>query len=322
MSIESVLVNYNQWLNFKKRVRAFFDSQGLQEVETPTLVFGPAFEAFLEPFTTQGNWEGRTYELSLPTSPEIHLKKLLMMGFSNIYEIKSCFRNGECGPNHEPEFTMLEWYRNSTNLNLLQEDIAQLFIFLHEEGLLFGELPNIRHISMAQLFSESLGFVLTPETPNDQLLHLAHTRGLNPSGEESRNVLVDWLFVSEIEPLLNPQEITVISNYPPWTVTLAAINESGWAQRFEVYFGGLELANAFGELTSHSEHMKRWEHIQTSRIQMNRTPLPKDESFFTQLAQRGLPPSVGIALGLERLFMATHKINRISDFKPFAKYQG
>ena len=315
---EKITEYYKKWLKFKDFVRQQMRGLNLLEVETPTLVEGPAFEAQLECFSTQLNVGGHQQKFYLPTSPEIHLKKLLAAKFENIFEIKTCFRNGELGPHHQPEFSMLEWYRNSENINVLIEDIECLFSALNKNKWLQLQEPKIKKLSLSKLFQQELGFVLTPHTSPEDLLALARDLKLNVNGKESRIELFNWIFVDQLEAKIPHEVPTIIYNYPPWAVTLARVNKEGWAERFELYFRGLELANAFGELTDYQEHLLRWQEIQDLRVQQNLESLGKDDEFFTAI-KNGLPKSVGIAMGLERLFMACQNLHDIRDFKIFGK---
>lgn len=295
-----------------------FSQKGLEEIETPSLVEGPAFETLLEPFATHMKWDNKVKALFLPTSPEISIKKLIAMGFYNVFEIKRCFRNGELGPFHEPEFHMLEWYRAGENLELLVEDIEYLFVQMQAHGWLEGECNEVQKISYAELFRWYLDFQLSPQTKVDELIELANRWGLKTEGNEDPSLICDWLFVAKIEPQLDPQQPLIIHSYPPWVQTLAKVNAQGWADRFELYFRGMEIANAFNELLDFEEHERRWHKIMAMRQKQNLAPLARDEQFF-QAVKKGLPPTVGIALGLERLFMACQNLSEIADFQIFAK---
>ncbi|MCB0357215.1 MAG: EF-P lysine aminoacylase GenX, partial [Bdellovibrionales bacterium] len=272
------------------------------EVDTPTLVQGPAFEAQLEVFSTQWRYGTSTKNYYLPTSPEISIKKLLAYGLENVFEVRSCFRNDELGPCHEPEFTMLEWYRRGDEVGLLVEDVRNLFASLKVHGWLAKDLMPLAEVRVADLFQKHLNCSLTPQTSQQELVELARSLALNPQGTESRSELFNWIFVDKIEPQLNPEQPTIIHSYPAWIPTLAKIDEYGWAQRFELYCGGFELANAFNELLDYNEHEQRWLKIAQIRREQNLLPLGRDEEFFTAI-KKGIPPTVGIAMGLERLFM-------------------
>ncbi|MCB0389647.1 MAG: hypothetical protein KDD58_00080 [Bdellovibrionales bacterium] len=313
------LTKYKDWLTFKSFVRQHFIEQGLTEVETPTLVEGPAFEAYLEVFTTHWEWGGRQSSFCLPTSPEISIKKLIASGWNNLFEIKNCFRNNELSPTHEPEFQMLEWYRVGDKLELLVNDIQLLFNKLTENNWIKGECLQLKTVSMAEVFYESVQFKLTPQTTREELVDLSMSLGLDPEGGETREELFDWVFVHKIEETLKQNHPIILHSYPPWMPTLAKTNEQGWAERFELYFRGYELANAFNELLNYEEHERRWLEICNIRIAQKLPPLTKDQQFF-EFIKNDLPPTLGIALGLDRLFLAIQNHKNISDFKVFAKF--
>ncbi|MCB9026240.1 MAG: hypothetical protein H6625_07990 [Bdellovibrionaceae bacterium] len=320
MVTESQLTKYKKWLKFKNLVKELFLSFDLTEVETPTLVEGPAFEAQLEVFTTDFIIENLQKKFYLPTSPEIHLKKLIAFGLSGIFEIKKCFRNGELGPIHEPEFNMLEWYRPGDDLAHLCSDLEVLLNHLITKDWVEGPVQKIQKVSYSDIFLQYLNFPLSVQTTREDLLQLAKEMNLEPSGSETKQILCDWLFVAKIEPSIDKNTPTIIHSYPPWVQTLAKVNEAGWADRFEFYFRGMEIANAFNELLDYKEHENRWNKILQLRSQLNLPPLNRDEEFFA-LIKKGLPPTVGIALGLERLFMACQNLEGIADFNVFAKFK-
>jgi lysyl-tRNA synthetase class 2 len=315
---ELVIASFKKWLKFKFFVQEQMQKMGLDEVETPTLVLGPAFEDQLEVFETNFNYSGKNKSYFLPTSPEIHLKKLLVLGFKNIFEIRPCFRNNELSNIHEPEFTMLEWYRVGKNLLDIEQDVRGLFDVLVQNNWLQGEILDFYEVSISELFMQAINFHLSPETQKEELLNLAKGLNLNPSGEESKNELFEWIFVNNIEPFLNSKfnRVWIVHSYPPWYNSLTEINKEGWASRFEIYFRGMEIANAFYELTNYEEHERKWKAITQVREKRGLKLLSRDEIFFN-LIKRGLPRSSGIALGLERLFMAFQNFKSISDFKPF-----
>ncbi len=316
------LFYYEQWLNFKSDVRDTMRRMGLLEVETPYFVDGPAFEEHLEPFSTVFYHGSRQKTYYLPTSPEIHLKKLMAMGFQEIFEIKSCFRNGELSPHHEPEFTMLEWYRTGAQLSDIKNDVKALIEYLGNRGwwCRTEQPPTWQELSYAELISKNTGFNLTPTSTLAEVSGLARSLGLHPDGSESVNELLDWIFVHKIEPSFKIEKNSwvFVHSYPIGSLSLAQANKEGWSDRFELYMEGVELANAFCELVDYEEHEKRWKQIGLNRKKRGLPNLGRDEDFFS-LIKKGLPRCSGIALGMERLFMAFTGLNAIKEFKLFSK---
>lgn len=290
-----------KWSDFIWRTREYFHQQGLTEATTPSLVQNPGMEPELEPFAT--TWrcgkQSRTY--FLPTSPELHLKKLMSQGFTDIFEIKTVYRNEEVTPLHQPEFTMLEWYRGFADLSMIEDDLCGLLNYLSNHVFKQNtDFAKLKKISVAEAFHDKLKLRLTPQTTKNELYEWAARLQLAPSAEFSWNDLFHLIWVAKIEPQLT-KEPFLLYDYPPSQAALARINERGWADRFEFYWHGVEIANAFNELTDVHEQRERFMKDQKLRVQYGRTPLEIDEDFMTAL-ERGLPPSGGIALGMDRLF--------------------
>jgi elongation factor P--(R)-beta-lysine ligase len=299
-----------QWSNFLNTVRGYFTTQGLSEVQTPTLVQNPGMEPELEPFSVQFKQGSQFKTLFLPTSPELHIKQLMVNGLTDVFEIKNVFRNEEFTDVHQPEFTMLEWYRGFADLEMIKQDLAQLL-----EKLKIHKGP-IQEFSVADFFKKHFDFKLTPQTSREDLHNLAANLKLQPSVSFDFNDLFHLIWVAKIEPDL-PMGAFILKHYPPSQAALAKLTPDGWADRFELYWNHVEIANAFHELNDASEQRRRFLHDQKKRIEYGRTPLEIDENFMTALEQ-GLPPSAGIALGLDRLFMVANEIQNISQARLFS----
>lgn len=297
------------WSPFLWKLRSYLHSIGLNEVVTPSLVKNSGMEPYLYPFETDWCMGSKKARLRLPTSPEIHLKKLISEGLEDIYEIKSCFRNQELSERHEPEFLMLEWYRTNAGLEKIQEDLV---------GLVKAYAPDVkvRKTNFAELFHGIFQFELKPSTSFSQLQTLAAEQNINIEAADNFDDAFNLILDEVIEPSLNPSEITIIEDYPPSQAALAKINSRGFAARFEMYWKGLELANAFDELTDAKEQRLRHEKDLQTRIEGGLPEIPMDESFLRAL-ERGLPPTGGIALGLDRLFMAVYDIPSIQQARAF-----
>lgn len=305
-----------RWQQLNAYFRSFFSQQDFIEITTPTLVESPGLEPHLDAFKTQfqmGSQEITTY---LPTSPEFHLKKALSQGFEKIYEIKSVFRNGELSAHHQPEFTMVEWYRAYEDLDAILKDFNHLFVGLQNIfPNCFSKTPQIQVYTMAQVFKKVLGFTLTPATEEKDLQGLAGDLKMETKGY-SLNDLFSGIFVSRIEPWLAQQEQpVVIKDFPPFQSALARI-ENGWADRMELYWRGFELANGFSELNDPTEQEKRFVEEQAIKKREGKQPSPIDEQFLKCL-KWGMPPAAGMALGVDRLFMALFNEKEIRETRMF-----
>lgn len=304
-----------KWSHFRKEIHAFFDSLNFLEIETPTLVLCPGSEPTLDVFSTQLIVGSKTEKLFLPTSPEWHLKKTLCMGLPAIYEIKSCFRNGEITERHQPEFLLLEWYRSFANLQSIKKDAVMLIDFLCKK-MAVPPPKNIQTYSVAELFKKYLSFELRAETTEAELRELAKYHQVDLRAADCIDDCFYLIFMEKIECRWNPDELVFVENYPPYQAALARINPEGWGDRFEIYWKGYELANAFHELNNPVIQSQRFKEDLKKKEQLSKEVIGTDHDFFSAL-NTGLPPSGGIALGLERLFMAMHGLKDIKDLKLF-----
>ena len=295
-----------KWQEFLQNVRRFFSVQGLQELTTTTLVECPGLEPTLEPFQTQWKMGGKEKTLFLPTSPEIQIKKKICQGATDVFEIKTCFRNEEKSIHHLPEFHMLEWYRAYSTLDAIEKDVENLVKFLSEKPV------KIQRKSIAELMQKYLGFELTPQTTREQLQKLARDKGVETSQQDSWNDVFHRLWVHHVEPHLKDEGPMITYNYPPSQAALARTGKEGWIERFEFYWQGFELANAFHEVNDPHLQQQRWQQEIDEREHLGTTKLKIDEELI-RLQHTGMPPTSGIALGLERLFMAINDIENIQE---------
>lgn len=293
---------HQEFQNYISLVANFFKSKGLQRVSTPTLVICPGTEPYLDVFATE-YVEGRTRQkFFLPTSPELSLKKMIAEGAGDIFEIRPCFRNGENTALHRPEFWMLEWYRCFANLDLIKQDFIELVDKLVD--VVGNSRPKrVESISMQELFLRHCGFQLKPETNASELLQLCHQLKIHPGTSNAYDDLFFLLVLEKIEPSLDPEVVTFVEKYPPSQAALARLTSEGWGDRFEIYWKGMELANAFHELNDPILQRQRFEEDLQKKKELGKEMVPLDEEFL-RLLEIGMPPSAGIALGLERLFMA------------------
>lgn len=301
-----------KWSLFLRQTRNFFDSKDFLEIHTPSLVLCPGTEPSLESFSTEIKLGSKNQKVFLPTSPELHLKKALTMGFERIYEVAKCYRNNEVTEIHQPEFWMLEWYRSYANLFDLQSDVVKLVYSLCE--VFKVQKPDVRNFSIRQLFKKHLDFDLTASTSIDELKALAIKLDLRVTETFSIDDIFFLLMLEKIEPNLPKDCLVFVEKYPPYQAALARKDSEGWAERFEVYWKGMELANAFDELNNPLEQRQRAQEDISKREGKN--PIGLDEEFFKAL-DSGMPPSAGIALGLERLFMAICGIKKIGEVRLF-----
>lgn len=291
------------WSLFLNQVRTYLNGLGFLEVQTPTLVECPGTEPFLDPVACGAKF--------LPTSPELHLKKALSMGLGPLYEIRPCFRAGEFTERHRPEFWMLEWYRPFENLQKIQQDLVGLVEHVS------GEKLSYEVKSMQALFQEQLNFQLQPQTTQAQLIQLCEKLGLRPTPNEPWDDTFNLLFVDRIEAQLGTKKALFLKDYPPEMAALARLTPQGWGDRFEFYWKGMELANAFHELNDPVEQRNRAQQDLDKKNQVGRSAIRLDEDFFSAL-EEGMPPSAGVALGLDRLFMCLSPNRKFSDFRIFS----
>lgn len=284
--------------NLKKRasiisgIRKFFDGKGYLEVETPLLVSKPGMEPFLSPFRTEvKDPKGNSYDGYLITSPEFAMKKLLVAGFPKIYQLGKCFRNGEdFGGLHNPEFTMLEWYRAGTDYKGIMDELEEMINSLGVKK--FGPWERLTVAEAFQKYAER------------DVLELANDE------QEFHHV-----FLNKIEPHLGKDVPTILYDYPAQMAALSKV-KGEWAERFELYIDGIEIANAFTELTDPKEQRRRFEEERAHRIKLGKHDHGLDEDFLLAL-EEGMPESGGIALGVDRLVMALLGVKDIREVVSF-----
>jgi lysyl-tRNA synthetase class 2 len=302
-------------------VRDFFDAAGYVEVETPALQGSPGLEPHLEAFATllRDPRDGGARPRYLHTSPEFAMKKLLAGGMERIWQLAHVYRNGERGATHHPEFAMLEWYRVGASYRDLMEECEALVRAAQDaagtDALCWrGHRADARlgweRVSVAEAFARHTGIGLLatapdPEKPDAALLAAAAARaGIPPHPGDDWETLFFRIFLERIEPHLGIGAPAILYDYP---VSMAALSrrkpgDPRLAERFEVYACGLELANAFGELTDPVEQRRRFMADQERKQALYGETYPIDEDFIAAL-ESGLPECAGIALGFDRLVM-------------------
>lgn len=295
------------------QVRAFFDARGVLEVDTPALSAAGVTDPALACLSTELDALGGL-RMYLHTSPEFAMKRLLAAGSGDIYQICRVYRDGELGRWHQPEFTLLEWYRVGWDDRALMDEAGALLT-----AILGSERrePAIQRLSYAEAFLRYLG--VDPDATTSDLAAALETHGLAvPAGLERRSVL-DLALSASVVPALPRTSLTFIYDFPVEQAALARIKPTAppLAARFEAFFDGLELANGYWELTDPAEQRARFEAERAQRRRAGLELPPVDEELLAALAQ-GLPDCAGIAVGLDRLVAATARLTGIDAAMSFA----
>ena len=295
-------------------VRQFFAERGVLEVETPILSAAGNTDPNIESFTAafSGHVDAGPRERWLRTSPEYPLKRLLAAGVGDCYELGRVFRNGEAGGRHNPEFTMLEWYRVGwDHRQLMEETIA-----LVEAALaLVGRRAEVVVESYRQLFLDELG--LDPiHAPVDALRAQLAEYGIGPDGL-GRDDWLDLLITHKLQPAFPRDRITVVHDYPASQCALARVRpgDPPMAERFELFLGRYELANGYHELNDGAEQRRRFERDNAVRRERGLREVPMDEHLLAVLD--AMPDCAGVALGMERLLMCLAGTDAIADVLAF-----
>lgn len=291
------------WLraNVIKSIRDFFWDRGFLEVETPLLIPANAPEEFINPVCTLSSWQ-------LQTSPEICMKRLLSSGHQKIFQISHCWRSEERGSRHLSEFTMLEWYRSDCDYQVLMADCEELLqhvvtACLPDSKYFMYNSVKIDPFTTWQRISVQEAFLRFAQTDVWDCLRDGH---------------YEEILTSLIEPALAALDAPVIlMDYPVELAALARKKPGNYnlAERFELYLGGLELANGFSELTDPLEQRNRFEAANRSRYEAGQNVLPLPEPFLDKLAK--MPAAAGIALGVDRLIMLTAGVDCIDKVIAF-----
>ncbi|MCD1125426.1 elongation factor P--(R)-beta-lysine ligase [Jinshanibacter sp. LJY008] len=295
-------------------IRRFFSERGVLEVETPAMSQATVTDIHLFPFQTRfvgpGAADGMT--LFLMTSPEFHMKRLLAAGSGPIYQMGKSFRNEEAGRYHNPEFTMLEWYRPHFDMYRLMNEVDDLL-----QQILDCEASEV--VSYQQIFIRHLEIdPLSADKP--QLRAAAAKLDMEElaNREEDRDTLLQMLFAFGVEPHIGQEKPTFVYHFPASQAALAEISSEDHrvAERFEVYYKGVELANGFRELTDAGEQRQRFEQENRKREARGLLVHPIDENFLAALAY-GMPECAGVALGVDRLIMIALSAQSISEVMAF-----
>jgi lysyl-tRNA synthetase class 2 len=298
-------------------VRGFFEARGYTEVETPYAVPAPGEEVHLRAFaTTREHPNGTLEQLWLNTSPEFAMKRLLVAGAGPIFQFARVWRNGEAGDLHAPEFTMLEWYRPDAGMDDLIEETTELLrdvlpAVVRCRGMT-TDLSRIERLTVAEAFARHAGVDLLPI--GEDAAGLAAAACVRLRDGESWEDLFFRLLLDKVEPQLGRQHPTFLTHWPAAQAALARRDPADprVAERFELFVCGIELANAFVELTDPVEQRARFEADRLRRHGMSGPDWPLDEDFLSAM-QHGMPPSAGIAVGFDRLAMLASGADRLEQ---------
>lgn len=296
-------------------IRRFFADRGVLEVETPAMSQATVTDVHLVPFQTRfvGPGAAQGIDLWLMTSPEYHMKRLLTAGSGPIYQMSRCFRNEEAGPHHNPEFTLLEWYRPHYDMYRLMnevDDLLQQILECEAAECLSYQQAFLRHLSVDPLTADKEELVACAEKLNV---------GDLAAREEDRDTLLQLLFMLGVEPHIGQEnKPAFVYHFPASQAALAEISTEDHrvAERFEVYFKGVELANGFRELTDSKEQRRRFEADNRRRALIGLPEHPIDERLLAALSE-GMPDCSGVALGVDRLIMLALNADSLKEVIAF-----
>jgi lysyl-tRNA synthetase class 2 len=283
-----------------QKIRQFFEARDVVEVDTPALSHASVTDEHLHSFSTQFNhpFAPKACNLYLQTSPEFAMKRLLSAGSGAIYQICKSFRNEEAGRFHNPEFTMLEWYRPGfDHLQLMSEIDALMQTVLGCEAA--------QRITYQESFKQHLNCdPLNATLAEIQDLAKRQGYGELAANENNKDTLLMLLFSQHVEPHIGQDRPCFVVDFPASQAALAKISPTNplVAERFELYFRGMELANGFHELTDGPEHLRRFQEDNAKRNDMGLESMPIDKNFIASI-HFGLPDCAGVALGVDRLIM-------------------
>jgi len=295
-------------------IRRFFADRGVLEVETPAMSQATVPDIHLVPVDTRfvgpGAADGMT--LYLMTSPEYHMKRLLAAGSGPIYQMGRSFRNEEAGIHHNPEFTMLEWYRPRYDMYRLMnevDDLLQQVLDCDTAETLSYQQAFTRHLGVDPLSADKTE--LREAAAKLDLSNIADT-------EEDRDTLLQLLFTMGVEPHIGRDKPTFVYHFPATQASLAEISTEDHrvAERFEVYYKGIELANGFRELTDGREQRQRFEQDNRKRAARGLPQHPIDNNLLDAL-EHGMPECSGVALGVDRLIMIALGASSLSEVLAF-----
>jgi len=295
------------------KVRTFFRQRGVLEVETPSVSRYPTLDLHLESLTVESGTHTQTRYLI--TSPEYHMKRLLCAGSGSIFQICKSFRQDEMGQWHNPEFTMVEWYRVGWDHWRLMEEVDSLL----QELLSCGKADKLSYVDAFQNYARQDPFKLTSAS----FRQCCEDNALSPpdyllKSQIPRDEWLNYLMGMLIEPNLGLERPVFIFDYPASQAHLSRLNpvNTTLSERFELFFKGMELGNGFHELTDAKEQKDRFKEENRLREEADKLPLPLDEAFINGLTS-GLPACAGVAMGFDRIVMLALGRSAISEVLTF-----
>lgn len=296
-------------------IRDFFAGRDMLEVETPILSRAGNTDPNIASFSLEfgGHVDAGPRRRWLRTSPEFPLKRLLAAGLGDCYELGRVFRDGEAGGRHNPEFTMLEWYRVGWDHRRLIDECAEL---LQAALALVGRQPRLRRIAYRDLYRDALA--IDPLRDSEETLRQALGEvGIDPRGL-TRDDWLDLLMTHRIQPTFPQDQLLALYDYPASQCALARVraDDPPVAERFELYLGPLEVANGYHELADGAEQGRRFLHDVAVR-QARGQPAPAIDDALLAALESGFPDCAGVALGVDRLLMAMLGTPRIADVLGF-----
>ncbi len=308
------IVRLKQRSHILRNIRQFFEQRQVTEVETPAMSHFSVTDQYLQAFETRFHQPGDTVGLPLylQTSPEYAMKRLLAAGSGCIYQISKAFRNEESGRFHNPEFTMLEWYRVGFDHHQLMHEVDELL-----QSVL--KTPSAEYMTYQQAFIQVLS--TDPLSASiEQLQEIARQQGFDLLCQQltDKDDLLQLLFSQCVESSIGQIRPCFVYDFPAGQASLAKISKRDprVAERFEVYFKGVELANGFHELTDPKEQRVRFEQDNTKRIADGLCERQCDERLLAALAH-GLPDCAGVALGIDRLMLLALEAEHINEVISF-----
>jgi len=310
--------NAQQRAKILQQIRQFFADRNVIEVETPALSQGTVTDVHLEALACRYNFladtsDQKSKQLYLQTSPEFHMKRLLASGYGCIFQIAKAFRHEEAGRYHNPEFTMLEWYRLGFDHFDLMNEMAELLMLV-----LNCTQPTIK--TYQDIFIEHVALDPLIAKRDELVTLISRKNKLSDwlTKEHDSDILLQFIFSEIIEPNIGNHVPCFVYNFPKSQASLAKLcpDDDRVAQRFECYFQGVELANGFNELTDYKNQLERFQEDNIKRNDICLIEKPIDENFISALSF-GLPQCSGVALGVDRLIMLALKAEHIEQVISF-----
>jgi len=327
-TLQKLRENSQQWKRYWRReevietIRRFFKDNGFHEVEVPLLLPTVSTEPFLEVFRTElTNDQGKKWPAFLPSSPEFALKKLLSAGSGSIFTITKSFRNGEGrSSRHNPEFTILEWYTTPGDYWTVAGQFEQLMLQINRgkdklryKGKEYSLKTPWQRLSVAEAFTKYAGVEVESMLDEAKLKEIGKQKGYLVTAKTTWEEIWNQIFANEIEPKLGQTGPTILYDYPTAQAALAKkAKDPRFAERWELYLAGMELGNCFSELTDYREQETRCKADLAERKKLGKTEYPMDREFIEAL-KLGMPPTGGIAVGVDRLVALFTDVLAVSE---------